>query len=153
MGTLRLLTAVLFVTASSAAYAASVNKTYTFANSDGTPFCDGIQLNQTGQLDTGDIFGITCKETIYGLGLKGKIPGATASTWNFIYTDSEGQYLYALNEKALTWESCYESAYYGIPFTCSGGGLLLKGQQAASPSASSVVAQLRAKALLAPRQK
>ncbi len=151
MGTTTL-TAVLFVTASSAAYAASVNKIYTFANSDGTPYCDGIQLNQTGQLDTGVIFGITCKETIYGLGLKGKVNPAV-STWNFIYTDSEGQYLIALDEKALTWESCYESAYYGIPFTCGGGGLLLKGQHSASTGARSVVAQLRAKALLAPRQK
>jgi hypothetical protein len=152
VATLRLLTAVLFATASTAAYAASVTKTYTFAHADGTPYCEGIQLYQTGDFDSGDIFGISCQETIFGLGFKAKVPGAAVATWNFIYTDLTGQYLIALDERAKTWAAYYESSYYDIPFTQTGGGLLLKGQQAARPGASSITAQLRAKALLAPRR-
>jgi hypothetical protein len=156
MAMLRLLTAMLFATASTAAYAASATKTYTFADANGTPYCDGIQLTQTGDFDSGDIFGITCQETFYGMGLKAKLPNATAATWNFIYTDPTqpgDQFLVALDERSHQWAAYYESPYYGIPLTETGYGLLLKGQQAARPGAPSVTAQLRAQALLAPRRK
>jgi hypothetical protein len=156
MMTLRLLTAALLATASTAAYAASSTKTYTFADGNGVPYCDGIQLAQTGDFDSGDIFGISCKEIYYGLGFKAKLPGAPAATWNFIYTDPTQpttQFLVALDERSLQWAGYYESIEYGIALTEFNSGLLLKGQQGTRSGGPSVTTQLRAHALLAPHRK
>jgi hypothetical protein len=156
MTTLRLLTTILFATASTAAYAASVTKTYTFADADGTPYCDGIQLTQTDKFDTGEVFGITCQEMDYGIGFKGKLPGAPAATWNLIYTDPTepyDQYLAALDEGSRQWVLYFESQTYDIPFEEVNSGRLLKGRQGARPGAPSVMPQMRAKALLVPHHR
>jgi hypothetical protein len=66
---------------------------YTFTDSNGDPYCDGITLNESGGVATGHHTGCTDKD--YAGGLSGKISILDATAWVVTTTD-------ALNDSGVT---------------------------------------------------
>jgi hypothetical protein len=129
---LRFAFASLFVLASAGGASAAMNVDYTFANSVGAPFCDGVKLNETG-LVTGTASGIhtgTCVSGDYAGGVLVHIPATTNKIWVISSTDATNApgvvYVYVLDQKALTWTG-YAEQTGTLTFQQVRHGMLLVG--------------------------
>ncbi len=101
---------------------------YTFADSNGVPSCDDIDLAIKQQLIYGDIYHERCdppSPTFAGSGVSTKIRGSSHTVWSFSITDGKNAQLYLLDLAALTWVEYNEGDDNQLQRVAS--GLLLKG--------------------------
>jgi hypothetical protein len=136
-----ILTAVLVVGAATAASAATKN--YTFADSSGNAYCDGISLEQSGISAVGTHDG--CADDQAG-GFEGNFSGEKLFAITTTQVGDFPNYVeaYFIDEKAMAWSLYLEDTIDGIPYTYNNSGLLLKGKPAARyPGARSTMSSLR----------
>jgi hypothetical protein len=106
---------------------------YTFAESDGTPYCDGITLSESGGIAVGTHTANTvCTEGDYAGGFSGKkVLGATDSQWIVTTTDVNNLpgyvVVFVIDQTAMTWVAYIESTTNAATFALDNSGVLLKG--------------------------
>jgi hypothetical protein len=106
---------------------------YTFAYSDGTPYCDGITLNESGGIAVGTHTANTaCTEGDYAGGFSGKkVLGSADSQWVVTTTDVNNdpgyQLVFVIDQTAMTWTLYIESTTNAATFALDNSGILLRG--------------------------
>jgi hypothetical protein len=107
---------------------------YTFAESDGTPYCDGITLKESGFTAVGThTAGKICTEGDYAGGFYGKkVLGSADTQWLITTTDVNNASptaveVFVLDQTAETWQLYEEDTANGLPFALTNSGVLLNG--------------------------
>lgn len=106
---------------------------YTFAYSDGTPYCDGITLSESGGIAVGTHTANTaCTEGDYAGGFSGKkVLGSADSQWIVTTTDVNNdpgyQLVFVIDQTAMTWVLYTENTSASSTFALDNSGVLLKG--------------------------
>lgn len=103
---------------------------YTFAQSDGTPYCDGLTLTQSAMLATGThTASSSCTEGTYAGGNFGHVKAVGQKVWTIVTTDAaqpDADLIYVVDENAMTW-SMYAQWKGFITFHLVTSGKLLAG--------------------------
>jgi hypothetical protein len=107
---------------------------YTFAQPDGTPYCDGLTLTQSAKLAVGvHTSGDGCNEGTYAGGNCGYVKAVGGKVWTIVTTSTELPGLdeiVVLDENAMTWTAFAQSG--GI-FQEVNSGILLNGDPGDTP--------------------
>jgi hypothetical protein len=110
--------------------ATGVDVHYTFAQSDGTPYCDGLTLTQSAMLATGThTASSSCTEGTYAGGNFGHVKAVGEKVWTITTTDAaqpDVDLIYVVDEDAMTW-SMYAQWKGFITFHLVSNGKLLAG--------------------------
>jgi hypothetical protein len=125
--------AAILLCGAGSASAATVK--YTFAFSDGTPYCDGITLKETAGTFTAvgtHTAGKACTEGDYAGGFSGKkVLGSADTQWIITTTDVNNVpgYLlvFVIDQTAMTWAVYEESTTDAAAFALDNSGILLNG--------------------------
>jgi len=127
---------------------------YTFAQSDGTPFCDGLTLTQNAKAAVGThTASSSCTEGEFAGGSYGHAKVVGPRVWNIVTTGSGfpgADLMYVLDENAMTWTMYGQLASgstagrqtKGFHFTLLGTGVLLEGDPQGPARVSTVSAAL-----------
>jgi hypothetical protein len=141
-----ILSAALVVSTSTAAFAGQsvrasnlqpeVTQSYTFADSAGAPYCDGLTLTETGTVAKGFHTG-TCERSPlpYAGGFQVKITAITDTLYDIVTTDpNDPKYTldFLIDQVALTWQGWVEDTAGRVPFQETNSGRLLTGKPAAA---------------------
>lgn len=114
--------------------AQSVEVHYTFAQPDGTPYCDGLTLTQSVKVAVGTHTGSNgCSEGTYAGGNYGHVKAVGDKVWTIVTTSAEFPGLdemVVLDENAMTWAAFAQSG--GI-FQQVNAGILLDGDPGDAP--------------------
>ena len=118
--------------------------TFTFADANGSPYCNFIRLNQTSGLAGGVIDGTACTPpgVIAGAGVFTAQLGTPGKLWSFGFATGAYPSLFLLDEKALTWTLYAGAKSGGYALQPLESGTLLPGKQPAKPGAKSVLSAL-----------
>jgi len=107
---------------------------YTFAQSDGTPYCDGVTLKETGYTAVGTHTAHNvCTEGDYAGGFVGKkVLGSADSQWVITTTDVNNggpniTEVFVIDQTAMTWQLYEQDTTDGSPFALDNSGVLLNG--------------------------
>jgi hypothetical protein len=123
--------AAILLCGAGSASAATVK--YTFADSSGFPYCDGITLTETSGVAVGTHTANTrCAGGYYAGGFSGKkVLGSADTQWvittNDTYNDPGYLVVFVLDQTAMTWAAYTESTSNSATFELAGSGVLLKG--------------------------
>lgn len=127
---------------------------YTFAASDGTPFCDGLTLTQNAKSAVGThTASSSCTEGEFAGGNFGHVKAVGSHVWNIVTTGTAfpgADLMYVLDENAMTWTmygqqpSSFAAGRQtkGFHFTLLGTGVLLEGDPQGPARKSTVSAAL-----------
>jgi hypothetical protein len=128
-----LLASVLAILPSAGAGAA----TFTFADSQGAPYCDSIHLSQHSGIAGGVIDDSACKPTgnLIGAGVESRAAGHTGKIWSFGFNVGKYATLLILDEHALTWSMYTGEKTGGFQLQPVNSGTLLPGKVSASQAA------------------
>ena len=105
---------------------------YTFADADGLPYCDGLQLS----LDSGVAVGVhtngaQCAEGDYAGGLQVRVSGSKGKRWMGTTTDVNNLpgvvETYVLDFSNMTWQVYDQDTANDLEFQLANEGVLLDG--------------------------
>jgi hypothetical protein len=123
--------------------------TYTFGNASGSPYCNGIELDQTGYYAVGYGLYTNCGNSdVNAGGFEGKIKKLDRnSVWTITTTDPNGPgntYVYVIDEKAMQWQ-VWGMSNTGSSFTFAkiNSGELLLGYSTAKRHGNTSATQVR----------
>ena len=122
--------AALFVFCAFPVSAGSV--TYTFGQTGGGAYCDGIKLTETDGVATGTHIGATgCTEGNYAGGFSGKkVLGSTDTQWVITTLEPSipnDEVIFVIDQAAMTWQDWIEDTTDGLALQEVSSGPLLKG--------------------------
>jgi hypothetical protein len=116
------------------ASASASTVSYTFAQSDGTPYCDGVTLKETGFVAVGTHTAHKlCTEGDNAGGFYGKkVLGSVDTQWIITTTDVNNASptmveVFVLDPTAETWQLYEEDTANGVAFALTNSGVLLNG--------------------------
>lgn len=103
---------------------------FTFGVTGGGAYCDGMTLSESGGLATG--FHTGCQDDVAGGIEAGKLAslGVEDSRWIITTTDTnspDNQYVFVLDQKALTWQVYTLSTTDSVTFELVNSGPLIRG--------------------------